>query len=335
MSALGVKNLEDQNHCLLMKFVHKLHDPTPRPWKTWFLHHTASMDDSFLCRLINAELHRYRSLTSVRIGDGQLTSFWHDKWILGTTLAQAFPALYSHCTRTSDMVGVVLTRGLVPYLRPRLTRVAREELNILQNCVQVSPLSDRTDQRFLDDLAHSPFTTQGAYRSPHINDERHPDAARIWATRLPSKVKFFGWLLLLGRLNTRANLLHKNIRRRDEANCELCQGVLETDEHIFVHCSRAAAVWSRLGISLTPSAHKTPWFIGCSLPLPDPARADAALVLLWQLWKARNAKIFDQLDLPPAEIIRRAAKDLDVWCFRYKRTSHHVRAWRDYFLSRC
>ena len=185
-----------------MKFVHKLHDPTPLPWKTWFLHHTTSMDDSFLCRLINAELHRYRSLTSVRIGDGQLISFWHDKWILGTTLAQAFPALYSHCTRTSDMVGVVLTRGLVPYLRPRLTRVAREELNILQNCVQVSPLSDRTDQRFLDDLAHSPFTTQGAYRSLHINDERHPDAARIWATRLPGKVKFFGWLLLLGRLNT-------------------------------------------------------------------------------------------------------------------------------------
>ena len=65
----------------------------------------------------------------------------------------------------------VLARGLASYHRPRLTRVAREEINILQSCVQVSPLPDRTDQRFLDDLAHSPFTTQGAYRSLHLNDE--------------------------------------------------------------------------------------------------------------------------------------------------------------------
>jgi hypothetical protein len=32
---LGIKNLEDKNHYLLMKFVHKLHDPATLPWKTF------------------------------------------------------------------------------------------------------------------------------------------------------------------------------------------------------------------------------------------------------------------------------------------------------------
>jgi len=45
------------------------------------------MDGSFLNRLIAVELPRYRALTSVQIGNGQLTSFWHDKWLLGTTLS--------------------------------------------------------------------------------------------------------------------------------------------------------------------------------------------------------------------------------------------------------
>ena len=162
-----------------------------------------------------------------------------------------------------------------------------------------------------------------------------PDAARIWATKLPSKVKFFGWLLILGRLNSRANLCHKNIRARDEANCEFCPGVLEADEPIFFLCSRARVVWSRLGINLLPGHHKTPWLIGCHLPLPDQTRVDATLVLLWHLWKARNAKIFDQLDLPAQEVIRRACLDLGVWRFRYKQSAPSIEAWRAFFSSCC
>ena len=230
-----------------MKFVHKIHEPSPLPWKNWFLSHTTTMDDSFLCRLVHAELQRYRSLTKVTIGDGQLTSFWHDKWILGTTLAQAFPALFSHCTRQSDTVSAALAGGLTLHLKPCLTRAAREELDVLQSCIQFVPLANLPDHRSLDCVANPPFTTQGVYRSLHGNDEMHPDAARIWGTKLPGKIKFFGWLLLHGCLNTRANLYHKHIRQRDEASCEFCQGILETDEHIFIHCSRAHEVWSRLG----------------------------------------------------------------------------------------
>jgi len=37
---LGVKNLEDANHCLLMKFVHKLHSPATLPWQRWFHSHS-------------------------------------------------------------------------------------------------------------------------------------------------------------------------------------------------------------------------------------------------------------------------------------------------------
>jgi hypothetical protein len=62
------------------------------------------------------------------------------------------------------------------------------------------------------------------------------------------------------------------------------------------------------------SSHKYPWLIGCSLPLPDQTRTDVTLVLLWRIWKARNAKIFEQLVLPPPDVIPRATKDLDIWC---------------------
>lgn len=78
---LGVKDIEAQNHCLLMKFIHKLHSADSVPWKTWFFselhgdlgdgHH----DPTFLGCIVQEELNRYRAVTQVRVRDGCSTSF--------------------------------------------------------------------------------------------------------------------------------------------------------------------------------------------------------------------------------------------------------------------
>jgi hypothetical protein len=36
----GIKDLHRQNRCLLLNFIHKLHQTNPLPWKTWFFSHT-------------------------------------------------------------------------------------------------------------------------------------------------------------------------------------------------------------------------------------------------------------------------------------------------------
>jgi hypothetical protein len=212
-----------------MKFAHKLHEPHPLPWKTWYSSHETSGDESFLQRLIAQELPRYRSLTRVRIGDGARTSFWHDKWMFCTSLAQAFPALFTHYTDTSGSVREFLATGFAQHRRARLTTAATEKLSILQSCLQFTYLAADEDLCFLDCSTPTPFGSRAAYRLMHQEDVPDPDAAKIWETKLPGKV-FFGWLLIHARLNTRANLCHKNIRRQDEANCDFCQDTFETDD---------------------------------------------------------------------------------------------------------
>lgn len=55
---LGVKDLELQNHCLLMKFIDKLFSNEDTPWKGWILHDTDSYDatntsaNSYLWKII-------------------------------------------------------------------------------------------------------------------------------------------------------------------------------------------------------------------------------------------------------------------------------------------
>jgi len=151
------------------------------------------------------------------------------------------------------------------------------------------------------------------------------DAMRVWAMLLPMKVKFFAWLLGRGRLNTRAYLHHRNIRALEDSWCVHCPGVLETDVHIFVGCHKAHAVWVRLGISMHCDLVQRPWDIVVGVTLPDVLRVDFFLLLLWHLWKARNAMIFDQLDLPWISTLGRDGTRNIGWNYRFGEIgSQHV-----------
>ena len=330
---LGIKNMEDMNHCLLMRFVHKLHEAEPLPWKRWFLSHAGSdfvsNPDSYLSKLVLAELPRYRSVTKVLIGDGVRVSFWHDKWLLDTPLAERYPALFSHCVRDIATVRTVLRDGLHHHLRPRLTHVARRELVDLEDSLSHVDLQDVPDSRLLALVAHEPFTTRGAYHVLHATSQSS-DVPRLWSVRLPTKIKFFGWLLHHGRLNTRARLFHRNIKPREESYCELCTSTLETDTHLFLNCPKALAVWCRLQFVLTDTTLKRPWDFGAPTTLPTVLRLDIMMLLLWNVWKARNDLIFEHQDHSPSEVLRRVVKDIDDWSCRYRRHTAEISAWRDW-----
>ena len=183
--------------------------------------------------------------------------------------------------------------------------------------------------RRLANTPHDVFTTRGAYQTLHPIAANSIDFMYIWKMKLPNKVKFFGWLLFLGRLNTRTHLHHRNLRGREESNCKLCHTQLETDAHIFVECPRARDVWLRLGHLPLPGQHRTPWALGSEPPLPDQARPDVMLLLLWHIWKARNALIFNRDNLSTMDVLRRVLHDLEIWRCRYGRLSLYVDLWKD------
>jgi hypothetical protein len=62
------------------------------------------------------------------------------------------------------------------------------------------------------DTTTKPFGTRDAYEALSLTPEVQDfHGAWIWRSKVPNKVKIFGWLFFKDRLNTTANLLHKNI----------------------------------------------------------------------------------------------------------------------------
>lgn len=73
----------------------------------------------------------------------------------------------------------------------------------------------------------------------------------IWMNCAPPKVKFFGWLLVQDRIQTKENLLKKHCVDSDV--CEVCGERTETSAHRIVGCVFAAGLWRQIGMSLGES----------------------------------------------------------------------------------
>lgn len=93
------------------------------------------------------------------------------------------------------------------------------------------------------------YTSKKAYTAQKGNIPISPIFKWMWKSCVLGKHKFFFWLLLHHRLNTR-NLLRRKNRFLDNHTCVLCQqNVKETPQHLFFTCPFSVRCWQELGIA--------------------------------------------------------------------------------------
>jgi hypothetical protein len=315
----GVKDLHRQNRCLLLNFIHKLHQPERLPWIAWYRRDGRDLGDvssspSFLDKIVLECLPLYRAMTRCVVVSGTSTAFWLDRWLQGGCLADRFPALFSHCTRPHATVAGVSTDGLA--LQPRLSGAASAELMDVRIILDGLALVDGADRRHIDSPSAPPFSSREAYRWLSPAGPVDTSASIVWATRLPTKVKIFAYLCDIDRLSTRANLFAKSCAPTD--SCAAC-GETETGRHLFFDCSLASSVWARLGVHIPgerfsiwsllppPGVGSTSWRFGCA-------------TILWAIWKARNDLVFNSRPCSTTTVLRRVCEDLGTWRWRLKGT---------------
>jgi len=115
----------------------------------------------------------------------------------------------------------------------------------------------------------------------------------IWKLQTFPKIKFLIWSICNNVLSTKENLHKRNLL--PDPTCQLRGKARETTKHLFILCDWTKHIWSDPDLQVETSP--TNICINKWIHETHTSRFNAhwkALFarVLWQLWKAQNAKVF-------------------------------------------
>ena len=138
----------------------------------------------------------------------------------------------------------------------------------------------------------------------------------------PPSVIFFAWLVTQNRIWTADRLQQRGWPNCDR--CPLCNQVQESAAHLLFKCRFSTRVWNEVFAWLGLNIPTTPWLQFNTVKSwwdalltnnSQPTKALSSLLLLvgWELWKERNARVFRNKAAPLAIIMRCIKEEVSIW----------------------
>jgi hypothetical protein len=319
-----VRNLELQNKALLMKQLHKFYSKYDTPWVSlvWSLYgdgvpHAMTKRGSFWWKDIFSFVDDYRSITTCQIQDGSSTLFWKDFWTEGGLLCHKYPRLFSYVIDEDvSVLRMTQTERLDSIFVLPLSVEAFQEWQEITHLVSTVSLSEhRSDQRTF--VWGSKYTPSKFYNFLFAQLVRDVALNAIWKSRALPKLKVFVWLLFWDRLNTRDIMQRKHWHIDSGYECELCMSnTLETSQHLFLYCDFARQCWDFLHIQWDASLDLKQNFVAARSSFSGPCFFEVFACAAWNIWKARNDLVFNNI---PSSLARwKVGFQSDLLLHRYK-----------------
>jgi hypothetical protein len=134
------------------------------------------------------------------------------------------------------------------------------------------------------------YSSQKAYFQIIGINDASPIFKWMWKFCVIGKHKFFSWLLLQDRLNTREMLQRKNMEL-DDYSCVLCrQNVEESIFHHFFECHFSKWCWRFVKVQWNTSLSPQDMLIKA---IQFKKNTEVITVAVWTIWCHYNAVIFD------------------------------------------
>nr|GMC80236.1 LINE-type retrotransposon LIb DNA [Ipomoea batatas] len=168
------------------------------------------------------------------------------------------------------------------------------------------------------------FSVSEAYRYIAGNDETW-EVDWVWKTKVWESCRMFLWLVVKDKLLT--NAVTKTRGLTNNCSCMGCGEDGESIEHILIHCDLARECWRKsyhpTNFKYSQTTSFAPWLKGnysSNITMNGIPWSLTFSYMCWELWKARNKKIFEHSSLSPEEIVHRSKSSAkEAFSIGYKR----------------
>jgi hypothetical protein len=220
---------------------------------------------------------------------------WSDKWT-DTMLLESFPQLYSFAKNkdiTLQQVKYLNLDELYDHFQLPLSLVAVEQINDLHIAISSIMDSNNTYDKWTLTVGENNFSTKKVYAALVKAPPAPKPFKWIWKSPCLPKHKFFFWLLLQDRLNTRDLLSRKNFQLESK-NCVLCmEDADETLIHLFFSCDFSQVIWWKIGKEWHTDLQLINMLLDTFNRSANHFFKIAMMAGCWSIWNHKNKITFD------------------------------------------
>jgi hypothetical protein len=328
---LGVLNLRIQNEGLLLKYLHKFYNRVDTPWVhliwnsyyTNKIPHTMAPCGSPWWRDILKLVPIFRGIDCSQIGDGRATLFWKDKWLTNIN-SEEFPRAFSFTTNEDISVRDFLSSNqLSQNFSLPLTPQALAEVRTLQHLSSHIDFSGMNHDSWTYEWGTAKFSSSLYYKFCFKDITSHITFNWLWKSKCTPKLKFFWWLVLVDRLNTRNMLRRRNYSINSSYNCLMCPSPPEeTIEHMLFFCPFSRQCWARLQIQWPVTGDRLKIIEEQKQQWAQPMYMEIIMLGSWSIWKERNNMLFNNMQPDTQRWLARFKEDFALLVHRTREGLH-------------
>ncbi|KAL6190194.1 hypothetical protein ACLB2K_036592 [Fragaria x ananassa] len=227
------------------------------------------------------------------VGNGKSINFWTFNWVLEFPLIDLIPEQNRNNVNIDECVCDYIIDG--KWNRAKLSSILENE--VVKEIMGIPiPVNHSEDEFIWGPSPHGKFTIKSATWMQLQDTQEHGRIKlikKLWSLNIQPKIKFFGWLLLRGRLKTRDRLSRFGITQ--DNSCCLCNEDNETIDHLFGYCRFTRKIWETMNMcppidwdeGFFKVLHN--WFLENPF---DAKLFEKLIITCWQVWKTRNEVIF-------------------------------------------
>jgi hypothetical protein len=266
--------------------------------------------------------------TTIMLGNGRKTPFWHAPWLGGRAPIDIAPLIYDISKRKKCMVAKAIADGAWVDCINMDGNFSMDHLSqFVDLWTQINNV--QLDEEMEDDISwkfteNGQYSAASAYQAQFLGLVHSVMDTIVWKTWAPPKVKHHAWLVLQNRLWTADRL--QNRGWPNCGLCPLCKQVTESSNHLFVHCRFTVRIWELLKqwlglIGVNPShwagLSTNEWWSQLASGSSPQRKALASLLLLtvWEIWNERNARVFKNKSSPTFVILEKIKCEARLWVY--------------------